>query len=241
VSRFLVAWHTTTAIAFLATASAQAQELPSGDQFRSAIVTCVGTDVTKKPIAELASSDYDSQRPSGANDFRALIPFLSRFPDADRVKAYEIYVQCVTRIIPTRDSGAPRAFPQIVHTPKSKGVVVQRLLYFCAASNNDGCSDTTILCVKPEPGNVFAVDDKASFADDQNIHLREVPGHDAKAWGTEKSSTKICVRANASVDNAGRNSRVNAKLTVREKIVSADAPIPSAEFPESAGPFSNLQ
>ncbi len=108
---------------------------------------------------------------------------------------------------------------------------ISREYFFCGASNKAGCSDDDRSCVHPEPGNTFDI---------RSVTVRENPVHDAKAWVTSQTPDEVCVRANASVDNQGRNSRVNAKLNVYEVMVSGKSP-PDKLFPNSKQPFPDVQ
>jgi len=233
--RISVFTASTFAVLFAHCACAQS---PSVEQFRSAALACVGTDPVKRQVVEQAAQKVANN----VEDLKTLYKFIVLFPDTDRIKVYEIYVGCIVKILPTVDTSSSasisRGVPDIV--AEGKDVIVESLLFYCAESNNATCPDTNRPCVKPEPGNVFVVDDRKSFADDSNLHIPFIKSHDGAAWGISKSAEKICVSADASVDKQGRNSRVNAKLIVREKM-GPDSRIPKREFPESAGPFDNLQ
>src|SRR5580658_3804953 len=82
-------------------AFAQANELPTTEQFTQALTTCaLGSKITvSADLLGSISSLYKGERTNGAGVFQTETKLIEQFPEADRAKVYELYVTCISKIL----------------------------------------------------------------------------------------------------------------------------------------------
>jgi len=88
-------------ILLAARAALSAQTLPAFDQFDGDLRACAaGQNIALS--ADLSASIrqiYNGQGAQGASNFADSTKFLSRIPEKDRLEAYRLYVECITKIL----------------------------------------------------------------------------------------------------------------------------------------------
>lgn len=98
MTRFVVL---SVALLIAATGAVAAQDAPNTEQFMERLSTCAGNTNLKVDAETLESirSRYEGQRKQGKIAFRHLPVLLNIFPDSERTIAYDLYINCIMRIL----------------------------------------------------------------------------------------------------------------------------------------------
>jgi hypothetical protein len=86
-----------------------AQNLPSSEQFNSALTTCA-TNSDMSVSADLLgsiTSVYNGQKTQGAANLKTATKFIELFPAGDRAKIYELYTKCIAQILHLSSTDPP--------------------------------------------------------------------------------------------------------------------------------------
>jgi hypothetical protein len=86
---------------------AEAQNLPSTEQFHTALTACAtNSDIAiSSDLLGSVSSIYNGQKTQGNASLKTATKFIDLFPEADRAKIYELYTKCIGQILHL-DSGS---------------------------------------------------------------------------------------------------------------------------------------
>jgi hypothetical protein len=99
--------------ALFAASAANAQALPSSQEFETQISECAVTQsiAIRQDLIGVIASIYSVQRPNGSESFRSAAGFLQLMPAEVRNEAYRMYVQCVAPVI-SSPAGLPIDRPE---------------------------------------------------------------------------------------------------------------------------------
>jgi hypothetical protein len=104
--------------------AAQAQNLPSTQQFNSALTTCATTsDISiSADLLGSVSSVYDGQKTQGTANLKTATKFIELFPEGDRAKIYDLYMKCIAQILHPSPISSPDVcgMAPVSNTPKTE-------------------------------------------------------------------------------------------------------------------------
>jgi hypothetical protein len=101
VSKITVVLSISLVLLALGNVIARAQNLPSTQQFNSALTTCAtNSDISiSADLLGSVSSVYDGQKTQGTANLKTATKFIELFPEQDRAKIYELYTRCISQIL----------------------------------------------------------------------------------------------------------------------------------------------
>jgi hypothetical protein len=140
--------------------SVAAKDLPTTEQFQSMLTSCaIGANIeVSADIVGSISTIYDGDKTQGKASIKSESKFLELMPEKDRLKAYELYTACISKLLGVRQDEEEqlkteviRYFPKIPSKKKSGHCWIESVVaaerpgaWRCTVGNRiyDPCFDT---------------------------------------------------------------------------------------------------